>query len=389
MGVYKVPKLSPLEQQVIALIDALRVDMRHRISEPRRWVGNIRRMTLAKAIQGSNSIEGYNASLDDVVAGVENEPMLEVSSETEMALTGYRDAMTYVLAVVEDEQAHIDEGLIKSLHFMMLKHDLGKSPGRWRPGYIAVYDQASRQVVYEGPDAEDIESLIAGMLHQLNTDGDCPTLVKAAMAHLNLVMIHPFRDGNGRMARCLQTLILARENISAPVFSSVEEYLGANTQAYYQVLAEVGQGEWNPQNSALPWIRFCLTAHYRQAKTHLRRIEETEELWRRCSEIARTKQLPERVTPALMDAALGFRLRNSSYRHVIKDGAGEDISELTASRDLKTITTANLLQPIGERRGRYYVAGSELTQVRQQIRAKRPPREEYDPFLEAAKRLSS
>src|SRR5687767_8009543 len=57
----------------------------------------------------------------------------------------------------------------------------------------------------------------------------------------------------------LQTLVLARGQIVAPVFSSIEEYLGRNTQAYYDVLAEVGQGAWNPERDARPWLRFCLT----------------------------------------------------------------------------------------------------------------------------------
>ena len=69
-------------------------------------------------------------------------------------------------------------------------------------------------------------------------------MVRAAMAHLNLVMIHPFRDGNGRMARCLQTYVLACEQIVSPVFSSIEEYLGRNTPAYYNILDEVGGGSW-------------------------------------------------------------------------------------------------------------------------------------------------
>lgn len=67
------------------------------------------------------------------------------------------------------------------------------------------------------------------------------------MAHLNLVMIHPFSDGNGRMARCLQTLVLAREGILEPEFSSIEEYLGRNTQDYYSVLAETSEGSWHPK----------------------------------------------------------------------------------------------------------------------------------------------
>jgi len=75
---------------------------------------------------------------------------------------------------------------------------------------------------------------------------------RAAMAHLNLVMIHPFRDGNGRMGRGLQTLVLARSAIPEPTFSTIQEHLGHNTQRYYDVLAEVGQGSSHPTHSARP-----------------------------------------------------------------------------------------------------------------------------------------
>jgi Fic family protein len=385
-SVFLPPTLDPLEQRVISMIETLRQDLRHRVAEPRRWVGSLRRMTLARAVQGSNSIEGYNASLDDVVAAVEDEPTLSASLETQHALTGYRDAMTYVLQVAHDQRARIDEGLLKALHFMMLKHELAKSPGHWRPGYIAVRNDELGTIVYEGPEADRVPDLIAAMLAQLD-EADGPVVVRAAMAHLNLVMIHPFRDGNGRMARCLQTLVLAREGIVAPVFSSVEEYLGRNTQAYYDVLAEVGQGRWSPERDARPWIRFCLTAHHRQATTHLRRVAEIERLWVACNDLAAKHQLPERTTGALADAAMGLRVRNASYRSVVEATAGEEVSELTASRDLKALVNAGLFAPVGERRGRYYVADPSLEQVGQEIRAARPPRETVDPFELAAQDL--
>ena len=80
-------------------------------------------------------------------------------------------------------------------------------------------------------------------------------------------MVHPFKDGNGRMARCLRSLVLAREGIPlSPVFLSIEEYLGRNTQAYPEVLAQVGDGEWQPYRESRPWIRFTLTAHLHQAR---------------------------------------------------------------------------------------------------------------------------
>lgn len=384
--VFRTPTLDPIEIEVLRLIDGLRDDLRHRVAQPRRWSGTLRRTTFARAVQGSNSIEGYNASLDDVAAAVQGEPTLDATAETELALTGYRDAMTYVLQVAEDDNAVIDEGMIKALHFMMLKHDLSKSPGRWRPGYIGVRNDATGKIVYEAPDAELVPALIGAMLDALQHDGS-PELVKAAMAHLNLVMVHPFRDGNGRMARCLQTLVIARERINAPVFSSVEEYLGRNTQAYYDVLADVGQGGWHPENDARPWLRFMLTAHYRQAKTHLRRIEEIERLYGQCLELAVDQRLPDRCAAGLAEVALGLRLRRNSYRTVIEASSGEAISELTASRDLQAMVKAGFLTPRGETRGRYYVGSPSMLKVRADIRAGRPPRDEYDPFVVAADTL--
>ncbi len=182
------------------------------------------------------------------------------------------------------------------------------------------------------------------------------------------------------MARALQTLVLAREHIMAPVFSSIEEYLGRNTDAYYDVLGEVGQGRWNPDHDARPWIRYCLTAHYYQARTQLRRIRETEQLYAACAALAEQHGLPERATGALVEAAYGFRLTNASYRKIVEVTAGETVSPLTVSRDLKAMVVAKLVQPIGRTRGRYYVAEPILREQRARIQADRAPEEASNPF---------
>jgi Fic family protein len=379
MSVYQTPELNSDERDVLLLIDKLRDELRDRMAEPRRWNGSLRRMSFAKAVQGSNSIEGYDASLDDVVAAVDGEPTVGADAETEKAVIGYRDAMTYVLQIADDEQISIDEGLLKGLQFMMLKYDLNKNPGRWRPGAIFVRRESTGESVYEGPDHELVPSLIEDMLAQLRED-DCHVIVKAAMAHLNLVMIHPFSDGNGRMARCLQTLVLARDKIVAPVFSSIEEFLGRNTQTYYEVLGDVGQGAWHPQNDARPWVRFCLRAHYLQARTVLKRREEIEAMWLACFEQAEKNGLAERCTAALIDAAYGLRVRRSSYQAAAKVSWGEEVPDVTASRDLKAMVEKGLLVAIGERRSRHYLAGDALKTIREEIRSRRAPREESDPF---------
>lgn len=386
--VYQTPTLEPIDVEVLGMIDELRNQLRTNVDpEPRRWFGTLRRMAFARAVQASNSIEGYDASLDDVVAAVDDEPTLTADEETRLALAGYRDAMTYVLQVAQDQAATVDEGLLKSLHFMMLKHRLDKSPGRWRPGEVFVVRESTGQRVYEGPHFEQVPQLIASAIEELE-GSDAPVLVRAAIAHLNLVMVHPFRDGNGRMARALQTLVLAREQIMAPVFSSIEEYLGRNTERYYEVLGAVGQGHWNPQHDARPWLRFCLTAHYHQARTQLRRIEETERLYAACAEIAEKHGLPDRTTGVLVEAAYGFRLTHSTYKMLVELTAAETVSTLTTSRDLRALVDAKLLQPIGQTRGRYYVGESSLLEERRRIQAGRAPKETNDPFELANGQLS-
>ena len=379
MAVFEVPELGSDEREVLALIDKLRVELRDRVAEPKRWNGSLRRMSFAKAVQGSNSIEGYDASLDDVVAAVDGEPTVGADAQTEEALVGYRDAMTYVLQIADDQMMKVDEGVLKSLHFMMLKHDLAKNPGRWRPGAIYVRREATGEIVYEGPNHELVPGLIEEMLGQLEEE-DCHVIVKAAMAHLNLVMIHPFSDGNGRMARCLQTLVLARDQIVVPVFSSIEEFLGRNTQTYYEVLGDVGQGSWHPGNDARQWVRFCLRAHFLQARTLLQRREEIQSVWLACFDLVEKHHLPERCTAALMDAAYGFRVRRRSYQNAARVSWAEEIRDVTASRDLKAMVQNGLLVPVGERRNRHYLATEELKAIRENIRAQRAPREERDPF---------
>lgn len=378
--VFQTPHLREDELEVLALLADQREQLRDRMAEPRRWSGTLRRMAFARAVQGSNSIEGYNASLDDVVAAVEEEPTLGAEEETQQALTGYRDAMTYVLQIADDASLEVDEGLLKSLHFVMLKYDLKKNPGRWRPGPIFVHREATDEIVYEGPPSKEVPDLITEMLRALDRDDD-PVVVKAAMAHLNLTLIHPFSDGNGRMARCLQTLVLARERVIAPVFSSIEEFLGRNTEAYYEVLEQVGAGAWHPERDARPWVRFCLRAHYLQAITTMRRREEIESLWNACVELTERHRLPERCAAGLMDAALGVRIRRKIYRSSTEAATGEEISDLTASRDLKAMIDTDLLEAVGERRARYYLASKVLTDLREETRSQRPPESADDPFV--------
>jgi Fic family protein len=371
--IYRIPQLDAEEHAALASIDRLRRDLRLYVSEPRRWVGSVRRVLSARAIQGSNSIEGYNVSVEDAIAAIEGEEPIEASAVDRHAVEGYRRALTYVLQLADDLHFDYSAALLRSLHFMMTEYALEASPGRWRPGPIWVRNDITGAVVYEAPDHELIPGLIEELVDQLASDSDTPAIIRAALAHLNLVMIHPFRDGNGRMSRCLQTLVLAREKILAPELSSIEEYLGRNTASYYDILAEVGQGLWQPARDARPWVRYCLRAHYIQAASVLRRVRESERIWYRIEELVSRRRLPERSMAALFDASIGLRVRNAGYRALLRRGWDEEISNQVATTDLRAMVNAGLLDQHGAKRGTYYSASAELRQLRAEMLRSRTP----------------
>ena len=377
-SIFVAPELDLDDLRVLAEIAEYRKRLADVLRVPRRWNGGLRRTLAARAIQGSNTIEGFTVTDDDAVAAVDDEPPLTADEATWAEILGYRRVLTYILNLATEPGFTVDETAIRSMHFMLLEHDLHSSPGRYRTSGIYVRDDAKDRNVYEGPDPDLVPGLMREFTRNLATQRDQDPLVMGAMAHLNLVMIHPFRDGNGRMARVLQTAVLARDRVLEPTFSSIEEWLGANTHDYYAVLGATGHGTWNPKGNTSNWVKFNLRAHHMQAQTVQRRFQEASDQWNSIDELLARNRLGDRLGNLLFDALLGHRITRPSYLKLIPG-----LDERTATRDLAAAHESGLLEAHGERRGRYYVAGEPLKSVHQQIRQARDPLVDPYPTLMA------
>lgn len=375
MTIYDTPEQDLEDRHALDEIHALREELSSQLRVPRRWTEALRRTTQARATRGSNSIEGYDVSEQDSIAAVDDEEPLGADERTWAQITGYRRALTYVLTAAPEPHFRIDTQLVRSLHFMLLEHDLSKGPGRYRSGSIYVHDEGDGSQVYEGPDADAVPGLMEAMAGRLESDRDVDPMIRGAMAHLNLVMIHPFRDGNGRMARVLQTAALAQDTVLEPTFAGIEEWLGHNTTDYYRVLAAMGQGAWSPQNDAHPWVKFALRAHHMQAQTLRRRFAEADVLWRRIDDLVAEHRLPDRVVDALFDALQGGRVQRPSYVR------RAEVEDRTGTRDLLRLTELGLLEAVGKTRARHYLAGPVLRGVAAEVRSGRQPLVDPYPWL--------
>jgi len=274
---FKAPDLNEAERSVVERIDEVRDALRYQLTPQRQWVGLLRRAMFARAIRGSNSIEGYNVSLDDAVAAVAGEEPTEAAAVAWLAVSGYRDAMTYVVGLADDPHFRYDEALIRGLHYMMLKHELEKSPGRWRPGPVFVLDERTGAIVYTGSEPMSVPALMREFVIDLQQgDRTTPAMVRGAMAHLNLVMIHPFRDGNGRVSRLLLLLQCYHLGYEVGRYISLERLIEENKDRYYETLEESSyrwhEGKHNPW-PYLNYLLFILKNAYREFEERAGQIQ--------------------------------------------------------------------------------------------------------------------
>src|SRR6185437_5561908 len=184
-------------------------------------------------------------------------------------------------------------------------------PGRLREGGVIVTRGLGRDP-YRPPQSIDVRGLMGEVATWLDK-GDLARhpVVRGAMAHLNLVSIHPFRDGNGRLARVVQSLVLAREGLLRPELVSIEPYLGRHTREYYAVLEEVQGRTFEPLRDVSAWIEFCIEAHVFEAAERRRWLEVAYARHDFCEELARREGYPARFGIALDQALLGLPVTNA------------------------------------------------------------------------------
>ena len=374
---FPTPVLSAADEQVLRQIDALRDRLRHQVQgNPASWTQGLRKFLTADAVAASNSIEGFQVSTIDAQDLMDGERDVEVSPENREETLAYQRLMTYLQTLHNVEDFTFSKGQLNALHWMLQghRHAARRPAGQWRRGPVYVTDARDPSVAaYTAPGARDIPALMDELVAWLNHDDDSHPLVRAAMAHLHLVSIHPWADGNGRMSRSLQTLLITREGVLAPEFSSIEAWLGrpGNTWEYYRELGLRGP-TYQPDQDVSSWIRFNLTAYHQQAQTVQGRWDRSGAVWETLRAFATSTGVDERVIAALHDVAMTGRVRRSRYEQA------EGLSVQQAQRDLRDLVSSGVLQPVGRTRARYYVAGSGFPE--HALETARTPMTLMDPY---------
>ena len=352
--IYRTPPTNKALARQLAQLDELRKRLGDQAGAAGPWLGSLRRQWRAASAESSIEIEGFHVPAEERLAVAGGNGSLDPRDEGRMALSCYARAMDHVGVMSDDPSFRWVERVVLDLHFDACYFQKDKDPGQYRRSGIEVTSRGGGPPAYVGPPYEKVPRLMADIIRWLDRgDVDTHVAVRAAMAHLHLVSVHPFRDGNGRISRIVQSLVLAREGLLAPEFVSIEEYLGRNTDAYYATLEKVQGGSYQPDRDAAPWVQFCVQAHLEQARHRLEQLAEAGRRWSLLAKLVERRSWPDRLVIAL-EQSLFQGVDRASY------ATEAEVSTPTASNDFRRLVDAGLVVQQGKGRTTRYVASESL-----------------------------
>jgi Fic family protein len=288
-------------------------------------LSTLRVLATIESIGSSTRIEGARLSDSEVSALLEGLDMRSFRSRDEQEVAGYAKAMH----LIYDSYRHLDlsENNIKYLHKVLMQFSIKDHwyLGEYKkhPNHVAAFDSAGNQIgiIFETASPLQtppmMEALVDLTQNRLSDDITHPLLAIADFV-LRFLAIHPFQDGNGRLARILTNLILLREAYDFIQYSSHERIVEANKDQYYLALQESQKNLGSENDFELKWAEFFLEMLAKQ-KNHLMEKIELENRARRMpalsEKIVQLAQEHGRISIAFISTALEAN-RNTVKKHV-------------------------------------------------------------------------
>jgi Fic family protein len=203
----------------------------------------------------SSQIEGTQSSLSDLLAYENEASSVSVPIDDVQEVSSYVAAMDYALARLESLPLSLR--FIKETHKVLMTNSRGetKSPGSFRKSQNWIGGSSPDKAIFVPPPLSHLDECLNEFEKFLHETSEMPSLIRAALAHVQFETIHPFLDGNGRMGRMLIVLMLINEGIITQPYLYLSYYFKNFRQDYYQHLQNVrDEGDWES------WCEFFLTA---------------------------------------------------------------------------------------------------------------------------------
>jgi Fic family protein len=222
--------------------------------------------------------------------------------------------------------------------------------GAWRrdeqgPMQVVSGPLGRETVHFEAPGHERLDAELERFVTWFNRDDGQDLVLKSGLAHLYFVTLHPFDDGNGRLARALSELLLARSEAGAPRYYSLSQQILQDRAAYYQVLEDTQRGDLDV-SAWFHWYLRCLQRAFSASDALLHEVYRRTRFWQRHAQTS----LNERQRSMLERLLQGFEGKLTSSKWAKLEGCSQD----SAVRDLQGLVDLGILQRVAGGRSTEY-----------------------------------
>jgi Fic family protein len=263
-------------------------------------------------------------------------------------IINYRKVLQLIEEEAEKKIEKITEELVKKIHRVVVdKILLQEQIGQYRAKEVVIRNSETGEITFRPPAAIEIPFLMREFIYWLNriSNDDTHPVLKAGIAHHELVRIHPFIDGNGRVARVMATLIMFLDKYDIRQFFSLEEYYDKDAVSYYENLKKASEG------NLTTWLEYFVLGvaiEFNRIKNKVLKLSKDKYLKEKLG--GRQVFLNERQVKIVEYTQSTGYLQNQSFKEIFPN-----ISEDTVLRDIADLIQKGIIKKIGKTKAARYI----------------------------------
>lgn len=310
------------------------------------WEARFREDALVRTVHHGTHIEGNELTLGEAERLLAGAKIIGRERDIQEVLN-YRNVLKFIEGY---ENPEISEESLKHIHELTVHRILpDDAVGVYRKTQVVVKNSQTGEVTFRPPPAIEVPFLLSSFLQWVNeTNSDeMHTVLRAGIAHYEIVRVHPFLDGNGRVARAVATLVLTKAGYDIKRFFSLEEHYDREPVAYYDALQNVGKMGGN----LTPWLEYFsegLAIELTRIKEKVKSLSTDLKLKKSLG--GQQMALTERQIKIIEFVQENGFLQNKSFFELFPM-----ISEDTVLRELKDLMKKGIVKKEGTTKGVRYI----------------------------------
>lgn len=310
------------------------------------WLLDMQNEILTLESHYSTHIEGTQLTLNQSREILEGKPVKSIRTDDKKELLNYRKALDFISEYLSKD-VPITERLIREIHKITVKDVRGNSadPGNYRKKQNYVINLKTHEILYTPPRPSRVPSLMKEFVVWLNKKREflSPIFI-AGIAQIQLVNIHPFIDGNGRVARLLATLILYKKGYDFKRLFTISEYYDKNRAAYYEAIQSVPDHDMD----LTYWLKYFVAG----LQFQISKIREKAE------DIVQAKLLIEQLKPCQLNDCQEKIIGHVLFKGRINNKECQKLchsSRTISANNLTFLVKRNLLKREADKKSPYYI----------------------------------